>query len=98
MGALINGVQKAGRIGPLMVSVLNAQTQTNHQALIMGMTIPDSSSIYLTLNANQSFFDFLTVGDFQDTRLLDEKQFEAAWPCFRLAGQFTTLPFICASS
>jgi EAL domain-containing protein (putative c-di-GMP-specific phosphodiesterase class I) len=78
LGALIKGVQKAGRIGPLMVNVLNAKTQNTHQALVMGMTIPDSTSIYLTLNANQSFFDFLTVGEFQDTRLLDEKQFEAA--------------------
>lgn len=79
LGALIKGVQKAGRLGPLMVSVLNAQTQKLSQALVMGMTIPESDSIYLTLNANQSFFDFLAVGEYQqDTRLLDEKQFEAA--------------------
>ncbi len=78
LGALIKGVQKAGRLGPLIVNVLNSQSKKTHQALIMGMTIPDSSSIYLTLNTNQSFFDFLAVGDYQDTRLLDEKQFEAA--------------------
>lgn len=78
LGALIKGVQKAGRIGPLMVNVVNQSNQKKSQALVMGMTIPDSSSIYLTLNTNQSFFDFLAVGDFQDTRLLDEKQFEAA--------------------
>jgi EAL domain-containing protein (putative c-di-GMP-specific phosphodiesterase class I) len=78
LGALLKGVQKAGRIGPLMVNIENSKFGNVSRALIMGMTIPDSPHIYLTLNANQSFFDFLAVGDFQDTRLLDEKQFEAA--------------------
>lgn len=79
LGALIKGVQKAGRLGPLMVNIQNDKTGASAQALVMGMTIPESASIYLTLNTNQSFFDFLTVGDYQqDTRLLDEKQFEAA--------------------
>ena len=78
LGALLKGVQKAGRIGPLMVNIENSKSGNVARALIMGMTIPDNPHIYLTLNANQSFFDFLAVGDFQDTRLLDEKQFEAA--------------------
>lgn len=78
LGALMKGVKKAGRIGPLMVDVINLKTNTKQRALVMGMTIPDSQSVYLTLNATEAFFDFLAVGDYQDTRLLDEKQFEAA--------------------
>lgn len=78
LGALLKGVQKAGRIGPLMVDVQNSETNQKQRALIMGMTIPDSPNIYLTLNATQSFFDFLAVGDYQESRLLDEKQFESA--------------------
>lgn len=78
LGALMKGVQKAGRLGPLMVDLVNEQNKTMSRALIMGMTIPDQPNVYFTLNANQSFFDFLTVGDYQDNRLLDEKQFEAA--------------------
>lgn len=78
LGALLKGVQKAGRLGPLLVQLKNLKTSQYNRALIMGMTIPESPNIYLTLNANQSFFDFLTVGEFQDNRLLDEKQFEAA--------------------
>lgn len=78
LGALRKGVQKAGRVGPLMVNVLNSDTQNRQRALVMGMTLPNNSSIFLTLNATQSFFDFLAVGEFQDNRLLDEKQFETA--------------------
>lgn len=77
LGALLKGVQKAGRIGPLMVDVFNSEDNKHQRAMIMGMTIPESPNIYLTLNATESFFDFLAVGDYQDSRLLDEKQFEA---------------------
>jgi len=78
LAALIKGVQKAGRVGPLMVDVLNQKTEKLQKAIVMGMTLPDSKNIYLAFNATQSFFDFLTVGDFQDSRLLSEKQFETA--------------------
>ena len=78
LGALLKDVQKAGRIGPLMVDVLNAKTHQKSRVLIMGMTIPGSSNVYLTMNATESFFDFLAVEDYQDSRLLDEKQFESA--------------------
>ncbi len=78
LGALLKGVQKAGRLGPLMVDVINLENDKKQRALIMGMTMPESPNIYLTLNATQSFFDFLAVGDYQDSRLLDGKQFEAA--------------------
>ncbi|MEM8833755.1 MAG: EAL domain-containing protein [Pseudomonadota bacterium] len=77
LSALLKGVQKAGRLGPLMVDFLNAETDKLQRALVMGMTLPNSDHIYLTFNATQAFFDFLTVGEFQDSRLLDEKQFEA---------------------
>ncbi len=76
--ALLKGVQKAGRIGPLMVEILHSETQKQQRALVMGMTIPDSHNIFLTLNATQSFLDFLAIGDYQDHRLLDEKDFESA--------------------
>ena len=78
LNALLKGVQKAGRIGPLMVDFVHTGNNSLQKAVIMGMTIPDSPHIFLTLNATQSFFDFLAVGDYQDSRLLDEKQFEAA--------------------
>jgi len=78
LGALLKGVQRAGRLGPLMVDIVNQQTQKTNRALVMGMTMPDSPNIYLTFNATQSFFDFLAVGDHKDTKLLDGKQFEAA--------------------
>jgi len=78
LGALLKGVQRAGRLGPLMVDIINKQTQKPHRALVMGMTMPDSPNIYLTFNATQSFFDFLEVGDHKDAKLLDGKQFEAA--------------------
>ncbi len=78
LNALIKGVQKAGRVGPLMVEILNQKTEKLKKAIVMGMTLPDSDHIYLAFNATQSFFDFLAVGDFQDSRLLNEKQFEAA--------------------
>ena len=78
LGALMKGVQKAGRLGPLMVDIIHQETGQKSRALIMGMTIHESESIYLTLNATQAFFDFLAVGDYQDNRLLDGKQFEAA--------------------
>ncbi len=74
--ALVKGVQKAGRIGPLMVELVNIQTGEKHRSLIMGIVIPESKNIFLTLNATQSFFDFLAVGDYQDARLQDEKEFE----------------------
>lgn len=77
LGALLKGVQKAGRIGPLMVDIVNHENHEKHRAMIMGMTMPESPNVYLTLNATESFFDFLAVGDYQDNRLLDEKQFEA---------------------
>lgn len=76
--ALLKGVQKAGRLGPHVVHIKNSKTDQKQRALIMGMTIPESESIYLSLNATQSFFDFLAAGEYQDYRLLDEKQFEAA--------------------
>ena len=76
--ALIKGVQRAGRVGPLMIDILHQETELLHKALVMGMTLPDSKNIYLSFNATQSFFDFLAVGDFQNSRLLNEKQFEAA--------------------
>lgn len=76
--ALIKGVQKAGRVGPLLVDILNQKTEKLQKAIVMGMTLPDSDNIYLAFNATQSFFDFLAVGDFQDSRLLSEKQFETA--------------------
>lgn len=76
--SLIKGVQRAGRIGPLMVSFKNYKNGEKNKALIMGMTVPNSESIYLTLTSNQAFFDFLAVGDYQETALLNEKQFEAA--------------------
>ena len=78
LGALRKGVAKAGRLGPLMVDVQNANTKKKSRALIMGMALPGNPNIFLTLNATQSFFDFLAVGDYQDNRLLDEKQFESA--------------------
>jgi len=78
LDALVKGVQRAGRVGPLMVDILNQKTEKLQKAIVMGMTLPDSENIYLAFNATQSFFDFLAVGDFQDSRLLNEKQFEAA--------------------
>ncbi len=78
LNALTKGVQKAGRVGPLLVEILNQKTEKLQKAIVMGMTLPDSDHIYLAFNATQSFFDFLAVGDFQDSRLLNEKQFEAA--------------------
>lgn len=76
--ALLKGVQKAGRLGPLMVDVFNHKTHHRQRALIMGMILPKSESVFFTLNATQSFFDFLAMGDYQNGRLLDSKQFEAA--------------------
>ena len=78
LGALLKGVTRAGRIGPLMVNIENQSTEKISRALVMGMTMPDSENIYLTFNATQSFFDFLAVGDHKDAKLLDGKQFEAA--------------------
>jgi len=76
--ALMNGVQKAGRIGPLMLNLQHYQTKDTTKAMIMGITLPESDHIFLTLNATQSFLDFLTIGNYQDHRLLDEKEFESA--------------------
>jgi EAL domain-containing protein (putative c-di-GMP-specific phosphodiesterase class I) len=78
LGALLKGVQRAGRLGPLMVNIINHETNKTNRALVMGMTMPDSDHVYLTFNATQSFFDFLAVGDHKDSKLLDGKQFEAA--------------------
>lgn len=78
LGALLKGVHRAGRLGPLLVDILNRQTKKTHRALVMGMTMPGSENVYLTFNATQSFFDFLAVGDHKDSKLLDGKQFEAA--------------------
>ncbi|MEZ5902056.1 MAG: EAL domain-containing protein [Alphaproteobacteria bacterium] len=86
--ALLKGVQKAGRLGPLMVNIINQETRKDNRALIMGMTIPNHPNIYLTMNAHQSFFDFLAVGDYQDNRLQDSKQFEStAMKAFQNAKQ-----------
>ncbi len=76
LNALLKGAQRAGRVGPLMVHIDNGQTQEKHKAMIMGMTMPESPNIFLSLNATAAFFDFLEVGDVHDSRLLDEKQFE----------------------
>ncbi len=74
--ALMKGVQRAGRIGPLMVSVINRITKETQQAMVMGMTIPESPHIFLSFNATEAFLDFLAMGEFQGSQLLDEKQFE----------------------
>lgn len=76
--AILKGIQKAGRVGPLMIEVKHQMLETTKRALILGITIPDSEYIYLTINATQSFLDFLTIGDYQDHRLLDGKEFEVA--------------------
>jgi len=57
--ALLKGVQRAGRVGPLMVAVHNAKTDMQHRAMVMGMTIPESPHVFLTLNTTAAFFDFL---------------------------------------
>lgn len=75
--ALSHGVTKAGRIGPLIVSLLNKDDGKERRALVMGMMLPGSDHVYLSLNATQSFLDFLTIGDHQDHRLLSEKEFES---------------------
>ena len=74
--ALLKGVQRAGRIGPLMVDITNRVTKETQQAMVMGMTIPESPHIYLSFNATEAFLDFLAVGDFQESELLNDKQFE----------------------
>lgn len=76
--ALLKGVKRAGRVGPLMVEIIHCKTKEKQRALLMGMTLPNSDNVYLTLNATQSFLDFLAIGDFTDHRLLDEKEFESA--------------------
>lgn len=76
LSALIKGILRAGRVGPLMVKIVNQATSKNNKALVMGMSLPDSPNIFLSLNATEAFFNFLAMGDFQDSRLLDEKQFE----------------------
>lgn len=68
--------KKSGRIGPLMVDIVNQETNTVQRALVMGMYIPDNPHIFLAFNATQSFHDFLAVGGHEDVALLDEKQFE----------------------
>ena len=76
--ALLKGVQKAGKLGPIMTALRHKDSEILQQAIVMGMTLPNSPHIYLSINARPSFFDFLTVGDFDGGRLLNEKQFEAA--------------------
>ena len=68
--------KKSGRIGPLMVDVVNQETKAIQKALVMGMYIPDNPHIFLTLNATQSFHDFLAMGGHEEAGLLDEKEFE----------------------
>lgn len=74
--ALLNGVQRAGRIGPLVVDICNSKTNAQQKAVVMGMTLPDSPNIFLSFNATEAFLDFLLLNDLNDNRLLDEKQFE----------------------
>jgi len=74
--ALLRGAQRAGRVGPLMANIVHAKTENRTRTMIMGMTMPESPHVFLSLNATAAFFDFLEVNDFHDTRLLDEKQFE----------------------
>ena len=59
-----------------MVNVRNVKNDIQQRAIVMGMTIPESPHVFLTLNTAPAFFDFLEVSDFNETRLLDEKQFE----------------------
>lgn len=74
--ALLKGAQRAGRVGPLMVQLINNNTHGQQKAMVMGMTMPESPHVFLSLNATAAFFDFLEVSDVHDARLLDEKQFE----------------------
>ena len=76
LAALLKGVQRAGRIGPLMVNIKNRVTKETNKAMVMGMTIPESPHIFLSFNAADAFLDFLAMGDFQNSQLLDNKQFE----------------------
>ncbi|MEM9470118.1 MAG: PAS domain-containing protein, partial [Pseudomonadota bacterium] len=68
--------KKSGRVGPVMVDILNQENKEQTPALLMGMYIPDNPHIFLALNATQSFHDFLATGGYQDADLLDEKEFE----------------------
>ena len=68
--------QKSGRIGPVMVDIINQETKDIQKALLMGMYIPNNPHIFLALNATQSFHDFLATGGYQDAGLLDEREFE----------------------
>ena len=63
LSALLKGVQKAGRVGPLMINIVNRVTKETNQAMVMGMTIPESPNIFLSFNATEAFLDFLAVGD-----------------------------------
>ncbi len=76
--ALLRGAQKSGRSGPIMVSIKNSKTNKAYKAMMMGMCLPDNDHIFLTLNATPSFLEFLASSDYQDSKLLDEKQFEAS--------------------
>lgn len=74
--ALLKGVQRAGRVGPLVLDIVDFASDKTSKAMAMGMTIPESPNIFLSMNTTEAFFDFLEVQDFKDSRLLDEKQFE----------------------
>lgn len=68
--------EKSGRVGPVMVDIVNHDTKKPQKALLMGMYIPDNPNIFLALNATQSFHDFLAIGGHEEVGLLDEKEFE----------------------
>lgn len=68
--------QKSGRVGPMMVDLVNNEKNETHRALLMGMYIPNNPNIYLSMNATQSFHDFLATTAYVDNALLDYKEFE----------------------
>lgn len=74
--AFLKSGKKSGRVGPLMVDIVNQQNKEIKKALLMGMYIPNNPHIFLALNATQSFHDFLATGGYQNLDLLDEKEFE----------------------
>ena len=76
--ALIKGAKKSGRSGPILVSIKNNDTGNQSKAMMMAMSLPDNDHVFLTLNATRSFLEFLASSDYQDSKLLDEKQFEAS--------------------
>ena len=76
IGALIKGAQRAGRSGPIMIEIKDPKENKKTKAMMMGMSLPDNPNVFLTLNATQSYLEFLATSDYQDAKLLDEKQFE----------------------